>query len=272
MLDLDLTSVRAKLARSQEHAQAINNEIRAWHGRHPYSLIKKRNSDSTRHSLIVRINEPARFESLSLMAADCLSNLRSALDHLIYAIAVHECSPNTLADKIAKKLMFPITDSEDRFNDAINRGTLGNISSDVRAAVKRVQPYVRKHEKLPPLLAILRDLNDINKHRLLMLVYGSLASEDLGFGGMTPLGSNFEVSRFDGEIKDKTEIFALTSNVPTPEMNWDRTVIELVVTIWHGKRDPADADGTDNNEVTAVLDLLTAEVRSVVYIVESAVR
>src|SRR2546423_118876 len=89
-MTLDLSSVRAKLTRSQEHAQAVKNEAQAWTDRHPYTLIEKTNSDYTRFSLILRVNEAPPIQRWSLMVADCISNLRTALDHLVYAIAIHE--------------------------------------------------------------------------------------------------------------------------------------------------------------------------------------
>src|SRR4051794_4489225 len=105
---LDLTSVRAKFERSQEHTQTLKNEIMAWQERKPYSLIKERSSDSTRYSLVIYINEVPAFQRWSLIAADSLSNLASALDHLVYAIACHEAHPKGISDKTAGKLCFPI--------------------------------------------------------------------------------------------------------------------------------------------------------------------
>ena len=135
---LDLTSVRAKLVRSQEHTQTFKNEFGAWSKRHPYSLFKKRNADCTRHSLYIRVNEMPPLERWSLIIADAFNNLRNSLDHLIFAISIAESgqSPPPFADK----LQFPITDTPDKFVDAIRKHQLGTISDPVRAKIEDSQP------------------------------------------------------------------------------------------------------------------------------------
>ena len=50
-------------------------------------------------------------------------------------------------------------------------GGLGQISEPVRAIFESLQPYNRPDPTLPPLLRILRELNNVDKHRLLKLAY-----------------------------------------------------------------------------------------------------
>ncbi len=114
---LDLMGVHAKLARSKEHFEALREELASWASRDPMTWEHKVNADSTRYSLILRENESPAVTRWSLIAADCLSNLRAALDHLVYALAVHE-SP-ALSPKEEGALAFPITDSRDRFDDQV---------------------------------------------------------------------------------------------------------------------------------------------------------
>ena len=134
---LDLTDIRAKIARAQEHRQAIKDEIGAYFNRHPYGVTTQANADYTRYSILFRVNEPPPLQRWSLMFADCLTNLRTALDYLIYAIACHEAAPNPPRDS---NYGFPITDSPENFGKALNVGRLGDISTTVRAAIERVQP------------------------------------------------------------------------------------------------------------------------------------
>jgi hypothetical protein len=54
---MNLVSVKAKLARGAEHAQAVKNEVATWMDRNPYSVLQKVNADSTRYSVIFRVNE-----------------------------------------------------------------------------------------------------------------------------------------------------------------------------------------------------------------------
>jgi len=263
-MNLDLSAVRAKLARSQEHAQAINNEISAWVDRKPYGLTHHVNSDSTRYSLVLRENEAAPFQRWTLMLADCLNNLRSALDYLVYAVAVSESH----SDPPPKwdKLMFPITDCRVKFDNAVRRGRLGEISEPVRTVIETLQPYHRPHPKLPPLLGILRDLNDSDKHRLLNLAYGAIAQGALRLEGTHPLdGRSFEPVLNMGQIKDGAEVAAMVCDRPTPNMQWGKIEIAIIVVVRHRKRDPSGPDFTGHTEVSALLDLLSDEARSIIH-------
>lgn len=269
-MPLDLTSVRAKLARSAEHAQTIRNEVGSWMNRNPYSLIKKRNPECTRFSLILRINEVPTWVRWSLMFGDYLSNLRSALDHLVYAIACHEAASSS--PPYEDKLAYPLTDSEDRFDDFVSRKKLGDISAPVRAAIQRFQPYTRPHDKLPPLLALIRDLNNGDKHKLLRVVYGTPYQANVGFAGVQPPGATImPVPPHVGEIEDGTEVFAMTSDVPAPEMDYDRHIIDVVVAIRHDKRDPNGPPWTDRTDILSLMNALSAEVRQVIYDVSGKV-
>lgn len=263
-MNLDLTGVRAKLSRSQEHAQTVHDEARSWIDRHPYSVTQQVNADSTRYSLILRENEPAPFQRWTLMIADCLNNLRTSLDHLVYSIAVSESG--STSPPYDTRLRFPITDCRDSFDEEVRTKRLGNISDPVRAVVESLQPYNRPHEALPPLLHILRELNNADKHRLLRLTYGAIAQGSLGFTGeYPPDGRSWTAIPNTGEVKDGTEVFALVCDRPTPNMKWDRTELEVIIAIWHGKRDPSAPDFTGRNDFSAILTKLSEEVRHVIY-------
>ena len=263
-MNLNLTSVRAKLARSQEHAQAVYNETRSWIDRHPYNITQHVNADSTRYSLVLRENEPASFQRWTLMIADCLNNLRSSLDYLVYAIAIAESGSNPPPNE--GRLQFPIADCRADFDEAVRTKRLFGISDPVRAAVESMQPYNRPHPTLPPLLRILRELNNADKHRLLRLAYGAVSEGDLGFVGAHPAdGRSWQAVPNAGEVKDGTEVFAMVCDRPTPDMHWDRMIIEIVVAIWHGKRDPSGPEFSSHTEVGALFSALSEEVRTVIY-------
>ena len=267
---LDLTSVRAKLARSQENTQALKDEVRAWMDRRPYSVVQQTNAERTRYSLVIRINEPARFQRWSLILADALNNLRNALDHLVYAIACHEAAPNPPAKE--GKLRFPLTDCSTNFDAEVSRGSLGTISEPVRAAIKAAQPYNRPHESVPPLLAILRDLNNADKHRLIQLVYGTVHAGDIGFVGQQPFPTgSWQPIPFTGEIKDGTEIFAMVSDSPSPDMKFDRTIFDIVLAVRHGKRDPSGPDWCDRTDIFALYSEIATEARKTIYEVAAKV-
>jgi hypothetical protein len=268
---LDLSSVRAKLSRSQENAQALKNEVKSWHDRNPYSVMQEANSDSTRYSVIIRINEPAQFQRWSLIFADAINNLRSSLDHLVYAIASYESAPHPPANE--SKLGFPIADCRANFDSQVSRGCLGTVSDPVRAAIEAAQPYNRGHETLPPVLGILRDLNNADKHRVPQLLYGTAYGGNVGFVGPEEFApGNWKAEPFSGEIKDGAEIFAMTSDIPAPNMKFDRTLFYVAVAIRHRKREPSAPDWTDRTDIFALYSDIATEVRRTIYDVSRVVK
>ncbi len=264
-MNLDLTAVRAKLSRSQEHVQSAQRECRAWIDRHPYSLTKQVNDDSTRYSIFLRENEPAPLLRWTLMVGDCLNNLRSALDYLVYAVAIADTGKNP--PLFEKKLQFPITSSRSEFDEVVGRRKqLGEISNPVMMVFESLQPYNRPHKTLPPVLGILRDLNNTDKHRLIRLAYGAVSKGNFGFqGAFPPDGRIIEPVANQGEVKDGTEVFAMVCDRPTPDMQWDQTILEIVVAIWHGKRDPSGPDWSSHTESGALIEEISAEVRHCIY-------
>jgi hypothetical protein len=269
-LILDLSSVRAKLARAQEHAQTVKSEIAAYMGRSPYAIVKHANIEQTRYSIILRVNEPAPLLRWSLIVADCLNNLRSALDHLIYTIALLESSPNPPAYE--GKLAFPIADCREKFDEAVSQRKLGDLSLEIREVISDMQPYKRPHEMLPPLLSILRGFSNSDKHKLLRLAFGAVREGHVGFIGDAPQdGRIWQQVAHSGEIKDGTEIFAMVCDRPSPNMNFDRTEFQIIIAMLHGKRSPSDPEGTDRTEVPALLNLLMTEVREIIHGVDQRI-
>lgn len=259
---IDSNTVRAKLARSQEHAQTINDEIISWIKRSPYHIVNTHQPDGSRYSIVLRITEPPPLLRWSLIAGDCINNMRSALDHLIYCIARE--SPNFSSDE--DTLAFPITDKGENFDNAVLRGKLKGIDGKVIAVIKSFQPYNRPHPELPPLLRVLRELNNADKHRLVPVIFAGLNSGQIGWRGEgLTVPPDCRVIPNTGNLEDGTEIVALTCEPPTPNMKLQAGEISLAISIRHGKRDPSAPDDRDRSDVTVVLPFLLGEVRTIVF-------
>jgi hypothetical protein len=263
-VNLDLTDVLAKLTRSQEHAQSVKNEVRAWMDRHPYSLTKQANADYTRYSLFLRENEPPPLRRWTLIIGDSIHNLRCTLDYLVYAVAVHQAG-GASPPPYDRCLAFPITDCGDDFDKAVERRLLGSISDPVKAVFKLLQPYNRPHPTLPPLLSILRSFDNADKHRLIRLAYGTSSGGGIGFEGDSPAGAKWTPHINTGELKDGTEVCAMVCDRSAPAMDFNDPIsVEVNISLWHGKRDPSGPNGSERSEFSALLDALSEEVRKVV--------
>lgn len=270
-MSLNLESVNAKLQRAEQHTQALQDEIVPWLKMDTYAISPQINADSTRYSLIAHLvgKEPP-LQRWTLMAGDSLHNMRCALDHLVYAIAVHESGTTPPPDE--NRLMFPITDTAAKFNESAQR-TIRNVSVSVRDAIEAVQPYNRPHPKLPPPLAILRDLENIDKHRLLRLAYAAISQGNVHLNGIqSPHVQQVQFVPYGGEIKDSTEVFAIAFDAPNPNMKFETVELDMAISLWHGKRHPSDPPWHDRNEVHVLLTLLATEVRTVINTVVAAVK
>src|ERR1035438_7303907 len=91
MLGPEFASCWLKILRAEEHAATLEREVGEWKNSNPYASSIKCNADGSRHSVFITINTgQSLMDRLSLVAADCVHNLRSALDQFLYAAAVHK--------------------------------------------------------------------------------------------------------------------------------------------------------------------------------------
>jgi hypothetical protein len=259
---LDLSSVYAKLQRAEEHAQALKAEVRPWMDDIPYRLIRETNADGTRHSIVARVVKHPPLLRWSLMIADSIHNLRSALDHLVYTIALHESGQDP--PPAGDSLMFPICDTPTQFKKASKK--IQTLSDPVQTAIEKVQPYNRPHTELPvPLLSMLRDFENTDKHKVLRLAFATVYKGELGIQLEQPI-EPVELSIAYGEVKDGTELFAITFDQGLPNPKYDKAQFDFMLALWH-----AGPPGADRDDFAVLLDLLVAEVKAVVGNVTAAV-
>jgi len=75
-----------KIGRAEEHAKAVSDEITSWDEADSYRLALDKDAQGHCYRIIVQFNIPPAKDRWALVAGDCVHNLRSALDHLVYAI------------------------------------------------------------------------------------------------------------------------------------------------------------------------------------------
>jgi len=167
MVGPEFASCWLKIGRAEEHLGALKGEIKAWLQADPYSVVKLHDLNTGRHSLAVRIRGTAPFDRLALVAGDCAHNLRCALDHLVFALAIAESGQNPPPD--AKKIQFPIVDSAAAFEK--QRYRIGCLTKKSQDFIESVQPYNRHDPELPPILGVLNIFENADKHQLIHLTY-----------------------------------------------------------------------------------------------------
>jgi hypothetical protein len=146
-----LADAQAKLCRARKHLADLKGQIEAFRQTRPYRMALEGDIDNGEYAVIFRpLPLP---KEIALTIGDCIANLRSALDHLVYAVAWLDSG--TPQDDT----QFPITDSPEKFESAKRRGRLAGMSDEHVAYIELLQPY-----NGGGWLATLRDLSNPDKH------------------------------------------------------------------------------------------------------------
>jgi hypothetical protein len=129
---------------------------------------------------------------LPLILGDCLQNLRSSLDYLVWELVVAaKGQPN-------EKNAFPICEDAGRFKESLGRGRLRGLSTDAIEEVEMFQPYFDGRDFREHPYWLLDKLCNINKHRRILLT-----RLKAGYGGRTPGSDRYtQVAGNLGEVVD----------------------------------------------------------------------
>ena len=140
-----------------------------WRRRHPLHF-RAQGDVGDEVIVVLATGESPGSDPLGLVAGDCIHNLRASLDLLAYALleANYRVKGDSVSERIAKLSEFPI------FNDAKRyfkkrHGLIGGLADSAQEAIDELQPFQTSNEDHP--LWLLRSLDNINKHRLLNVIY-----------------------------------------------------------------------------------------------------
>jgi hypothetical protein len=200
-LALTLDSCLAKIAHAQKHLESLQRELETWIQSRPYAVITHEEADANTHTFWFVLGHvfdaPA---PIGLIFGDYVHNLRSALDHLVWALAVN--NKGGKEPKNANAVGFPVADNPRAFYDA---PVLRELTWEQATVLERFQPY--RGGDAPRALGDLNLFWNDDKHRLVqpvlarvkrMPIYdvenvASVVSE--WFEGKKPLKPNTEIAR-----------------------------------------------------------------------------
>jgi hypothetical protein len=151
------------MSRALEHLQSFEAEAAVWLRRHPYRLIHDRDLQTGEKLLIVDLTEPVP-PAFATIIGDCLHNFRSALDNLVYELAIARIGIDPLPERRARMLEFPII-ADRTMNSRECRNKIGCIHPDAQAIIKDLQPYQGGRGGRSNLLWVLHELSVKDKHR-----------------------------------------------------------------------------------------------------------
>jgi hypothetical protein len=227
MFGPEFASCWLKIGRAEEHFQCLQSEIKAWTNSEPYSSTTKRNADGSRHAVSVSFNRTPPFDRLALIAGDCAHNLRSALDHWTYACAITKSGANIPPN--ARRLQFPICESASAFEEQKNR--IAGVSAKAQAFIVRAQQYNRPQQDAPPLLSLLNEFDNSDKHRKLNVALAHVMGGEIKF---TPPLRYAKATPYwlKTPIQGDSEVMFFNLFPPQPDVRYEYD-LALYVTISH---------------------------------------
>ena len=178
-----LAGVQAKLDRAQEHFDVLNDRIGSYLREHPYRFVGEEHTEGGYHHWAIFL-EVRRFppdEVWGPIIGDAVHNLRSALDHLAWKLALNEARLDT-----PRRIEFPIF-LDDPADNPEARGALRKklkcLRPETHALVDGAQPYKTGNTQHP--LWLLQALWNTDKHRTLHTVgflFGEPSDNPEAFG------------------------------------------------------------------------------------------
>jgi len=147
-----------KIDRAKAHLRDLEGQIKAFHGRKPYSVFVDQNSEPGKVHFRIKVSEcvPAHW---SAIIGDIIHNLRSSLDLLATALVAANGGST-------KHTYFPFAKNPADFEPKVLRERMKGASPKAITFAKRLKPYPGGNEALWKLHAL--DLLD--KHQAIIPV------------------------------------------------------------------------------------------------------
>lgn len=230
MPDETLFRLLAKHRQARAHLEALIGAMRAFLDDTPCRTEGRLSDDNLEFTFTVHDIKPVP-ENISLMVGDVLHNCRACLDHLAWAIS----------QRPGRTTQFPICDSPPEGGPQI----AGGISSAHQDALIAAQPYTISPQ-IPEnaLLAILRDLDNTDKHRLLLTSVTAMHANQHG-NASGYRGSPPEPEYHWGELREGRAVVTFTASEPSPDMHVSSFEITPSVALANIGRDNDEVDARE---------------------------
>jgi hypothetical protein len=169
---MNLDRLRIKIERAKEQFSDLQSEISAFRNTCPYKVSTKRNPQTRQLIYYLSSVNPVP-DRIAAMAGEIIQDLRSSLDHLAYALWI--VGTGNPFGAPARHVQFPIYDSAERYI-AGAAGQVQGLRESAIKAIDAVKPYKGGNDTP----WVIHKLNNIDKHRFVILVGSAFRSVDLG--------------------------------------------------------------------------------------------
>jgi hypothetical protein len=219
----------AKWRRAKGHLKDLGDKLQAaseqetpfgWSKR--YTACPEAQPDGLAYRLYVDAEE-IDTQPWSLIAGDCVFNLRAAPDHRVY-----EMHWRRYGDRITKEAeeasAFPILSTKPdgkrgRPADYARWNEIKRLSVRERRAIAWLQPYIRRNDELRDIrrnLEQIATLDNIDKHRHLNVLQAAPLMASVAWFGDPPAYGFRQESFLEQPLVGKTEVMRWTFDVPPP--------------------------------------------------------
>jgi hypothetical protein len=208
----DLAGTFYKIERAKQHAADLERRIKELLDDGGYSFASGFHADTGEYFLTVH-NPPTINPLWSLLVGEIVYQLRSALDHLAWQLVIFD------GQAPCRRTSFPIRDR--RHGEPANT-TPPLANKTIIGELERCQPYndppekVRQHP-----LSLLRNLNNIDKHRLLLVVAAVFAGRNMYWAEYPGLPMPQRIRMHAGVLTDGMEVAWFNFGGIRPPDNFD---------------------------------------------------
>jgi hypothetical protein len=169
-----------KFRRAIEHAATLDATAQRWADTNPSSVSHEMEVKTRKHILRGHVHSQPSDPLMPLLIGDCVHNFRHALDHLAYSLAIKISGSDPPPNETTTE--FPIfTTNRTDFDSALLRkvGKPADMDPRLYAILEGLQPYNGGDNTL---LALIHELDNLDKHRFPPLVAGATQSGAFHFG------------------------------------------------------------------------------------------
>lgn len=171
-------STRLKVERAKHHIDDLNIKSTSFLRKHRHLIIID-NPETGLRGLGIDDNEPIP-DSFGLIIGDALHNLRSALDHLIWALVSGYNLPQP------KRVQFPFARDANALVKAIDEMKISAAGQPIVDILKRIAPYPGGDDEL----CSLHELEIIDKHRVIASISTPVFVDPVALHEIDPTAPN----------------------------------------------------------------------------------
>ncbi len=206
-----MAGARLKIERAKEHVDYLDLHISRFLAGQPYRFPVKNDVESGQQIHYVEFTQDIP-HVITLTFGDALNNLRASLDYLAWELVGAKGGTQSPRTK------FPIYECWNDAQKAIKHGAVDKVGPEVEKLIRSVQPDQAGYELLAPLCK----LNNIDKHRTLLMTFirVGIVEHGIRFGGVAIPTMKFTGSDARWRELKSGDVFLVLSEIPPADREY----------------------------------------------------